>query len=169
MKQVTTYSCAVLSTMGLLLLAMLPNLALAQTSTSTATSATPASTQSTTASADRDALVLIGHASLPRIDLATAQRLYSGRAVEVAGVAVVPVNAAPSSKARERFMAGVMNQEDDKYVAYWTVRKHIGKGTPPRELKTAAEVIDFVQNTPGALGYIVAGDLKPGMNVVLRP
>jgi hypothetical protein len=169
MKQVTTYSCAVLCTISLLLLAMLPNLALAQTSTSTATSATPASTQSTTASADRDALVLIGHASLPRIDLATAQRLYSGRAVEVAGVAVVPVNAAPSSKARERFMAGVMSQEDDKYVAYWTVRKHIGKGTPPRELKTAAEVIDFVQNTPGALGYVVAGDLKPGMNVVLRP
>jgi hypothetical protein len=172
MKQVTTYSYAVLSTISLLLLAMLPNLALAQTSTTAPTptsTSTSTSTSSTTAAADRDALVLIGHASLPRIDLATAQRLYSGRAVEVAGLAVVPVNAAPSSKARERFMAGVMNQEDDKYVAYWTVRKHIGKGTPPRELKTAAEVIDFVQNTPGALGYVVAGDLKPGLNVVLRP
>jgi ABC-type phosphate transport system substrate-binding protein len=118
---------------------------------------------------DRDALVLIGHATVPRIDVATAQRLYTGRTVEVGGVAVVVVNATPGSKLRERFMAAVMNQDDDKYVAYWTVRKHVGKGTPPREFKSAAEVIDFVQNTPGAVGYVAAGDLRPGLNTVLRP
>jgi hypothetical protein len=118
---------------------------------------------------DREAPVLIGHPTLPRIDLATAQRLYTGRAVEVGGVAVVVVNVTPGSRLRERFMAGVMNQDDDRYVAYWTVRKHVGKGTPPRELKSAAEVIDFVQATPGGLGYVAAGDLRPGLNIVLRP
>ena len=35
--------------------------------------------------------------------------------------------------------------------------------------KTSAEVIDYVQNTPGAVGYIDAADLKPGLKVVLRP
>jgi hypothetical protein len=118
---------------------------------------------------DREGPVLIGHPTLPRIDLATAQRLYTGRAVEVGGVAVVVVNVTPGSRLRERFMAGVMNQDDDRYVAYWTVRKHVGKGTPPRELKSAAEVIDFVQATPGGLGYVAAGDLRPGLNIVLRP
>jgi ABC-type phosphate transport system substrate-binding protein len=118
---------------------------------------------------DRDTLVLIGHPTVPPIDLVTAQRLYTGRTVEVGGVAVVVVNAAPGSKLRERFMAAVLNQDDDKYVAYWTVRKHVGKGTPPREFKSAAEVIDFVQNTPGAVGYVAAGDLRPGLNTVLRP
>jgi ABC-type phosphate transport system substrate-binding protein len=82
---------------------------------------------------------------------------------------VVVVNAAPGSRLRERFMASVMDQDDDRYVAYWTVRKHVGKGTPPRELKSAAEVIDFVQATPGGLGYVSFGDLRPGLNVVLRP
>jgi hypothetical protein len=118
---------------------------------------------------DRDALVLIGHPSVPRIDVATAQRLYTGRVVEVGGTAVVAVNAAGGSKLRERFMAIVMNQGDDKYVAYWTVRKHIGKGTPPHEFKTAAEIAEFVQGTPGGVGYVFAADLRPGMNVVLRP
>jgi ABC-type phosphate transport system substrate-binding protein len=117
---------------------------------------------------DREALVLIGHPTVPRIDLPTAQRLYTGRAVEVGGVAVVVLNAAPGSRLRERFMAAVLNQDDDKYVAYWTVRKHIGKGTPPREMRSAAEVIDFVQSTPGAVGYVSTGDLRPGLNVVLR-
>lgn len=118
---------------------------------------------------DRDALVLIGNASAPKLDTATAQRLYTGRAVEVNGVAVVVVNASIGSKLRERFMASVMNETDDKYVAYWIVRKHVGKGTPPRELKAAAEIVEFVQNTLGAVGYVTVADIKPGMNVVLRP
>jgi len=121
------------------------------------------------AAQDKDAIVLIAHAGVPRLDAQTVQRLYTGRAVEVGGLAIVPVNLTPASKARERFMAGVLNQDDDKYIAYWTVRKHIGKGTPPRELKSAAEVIEFVQATPGALGYVPAADLRSGLNVVLRP
>jgi hypothetical protein len=118
---------------------------------------------------DRGAVVLIAHAGVAPIDTPTAQRLFSGRVVEVAGVVVVPVNTSPGSKAREKFMTQVMAMDDDKYVAYWTVRKHIGKGTPPRELKTAAEVMDFVQTTPGAMGYVSAAELRPGLNVVLRP
>ena len=118
---------------------------------------------------DRDALVVIGHPTLPKIDQLTVQRLYTGRSVEVAGVPVTVVNAGAGSKLRERFMADVMNQDDSRYVAYWTVRKHVGKGTPPRELKSAGEVIEFVQNTPGAMGYIAASDVRPGLNVVMKP
>ncbi len=121
------------------------------------------------AASETDAPVLIGNASVGRLDVLTVQRLYTGRAVEVAGMNVTVVNASAGSKLRERFMVEVMNQEDAKYVAYWTVRKHIGKGTPPRELKTAAEVIDFVQTTPGAVGYVAQTDLRPGLNVVLKP
>ena len=58
---------------------------------------------------DRDAPVLIGHASLPRIDLISVQRLYTGRAVEVSGTPVTVVNAAAGSTLRERFMSEVMN------------------------------------------------------------
>lgn len=118
---------------------------------------------------DRDQPVLIGHPALPRIDIPLAQRLYSGRAIEVAGIPVTVVNAAPGSRVRERFMSLVMAMDNDRYVAYWTVRKHVGKGAPPRELRSAAEVIEFVQSTPGGLGYVASGELRPGLNVVLRP
>ena len=118
---------------------------------------------------DKDAPVLVGHATVPRLDATTVQRLYTGRAVEVGGVPVVVVNLPSGHPLRDRFMAAVMNQDDDKYIAYWTVRKYVGKGTPPRELKSTAEVIGFVQATPGAVGYVAASDLKPGLNVVVRP
>lgn len=118
---------------------------------------------------DREAIVVIGHPGLPRIDVATVQRLYTGRTVELGGIPVSVVNLPRGSKARERFMADLMGQDDDRYVAYWTVRKHIGKGTPPRELGSVAEVADHVASHPGGIGYVTIGDLRAGMNVVLRP
>lgn len=118
---------------------------------------------------ERDGVVLIGHAGVPRIDAATAQKLYTGRAVELGGVAVSVFNAPAGSKARERFMATVLAMDDDKYVAYWTVRRHVGKGTPPREFRSAAELIEHVQTHPGSIGYVLASELSPGLNVILKP
>lgn len=117
---------------------------------------------------DRDAVFVIGHADVPRIDAATVQRLYTGRTVEVAGIPMIAVNALPGSRARDRFMALVMKQDDDGYVAYWTVRKHIGKGAPPRELRSPAEIVEFVTRTPGAVGYLAADEMRPGLHVLLR-
>lgn len=105
---------------------------------------------------DANAIVVIGHASVARIDASTLQRLYTGRAIEVAGNPVSPTNLALGHPLRERFLSQVLGQDNDKYVAYWTVRRHIGKGIPPREFRTPAEVIDHVQATPGAVGYIAA-------------
>ena len=114
-------------------------------------------------------VLVIGHAALPRLDTATVARLYTGRAIEVGGTAVTVVNATPRSPLRLRFLAAVLQQDEDNYGAYWTVRRHVGKGVPPRELGSNAEVIQFVQNTPGAVGYIDAAELRPGMNVLARP
>jgi ABC-type phosphate transport system substrate-binding protein len=122
-----------------------------------------------TARAADDDLVVVAHAAVPKLDLQTLQRLYTGRVVEVSGVDIVVVNAAPGSAARQRFLAQVMQQDDERYRAYWTVRRHVGKGTPPRELRSAAEVLEFVQANPGAVGYVSAAELRPGFNVVFRP
>jgi hypothetical protein len=113
-------------------------------------------------------IVVIGHASLPKVDAGTLQRLYTGRAIEIADQAVTVVNAAVGSAVRNRFLATFVQMDEERYRAYWTVRRHVGKGAPPRELDTAAEVIDFVARTPGGVGYIDAAALRPGLNVIAR-
>jgi ABC-type phosphate transport system substrate-binding protein len=118
--------------------------------------------------ADTD-VVVIAHPSVPVLDISTVYRLYTGRAIEVAGNPVTVVNAAPGSSLRDRFLNVYLQQNDEKYRAYWTVRRHIGKGVPPREFKSAAEVLEFVQRTPGAIGYVEAGEVKAGVRVVLKP
>lgn len=108
----------------------------------------------------------LGHANVRKIDLTTVQRIFMGKTIEVDGVR--PANGAPSLVARQRFLSQYLQTDEDQYVAYWTVRRYVGKGTPPHEVKQTAEMIEFVSKTPGAIGYIDEADVLPGMNVVLR-
>ena len=114
-------------------------------------------------------VVIVGHASVRKLDLPTLRRIYTGKVVEVDGVRVAPVNAAPGQPLRQRFLADYLQQAEDEYVAYWTVRRYVGKGTPPAELRSAAEIADFVTRTPGAIGYLEESDVPRGLNVLLRP
>ena len=113
-------------------------------------------------------VVVISHPSVVKLDAATLQKVYTGKVMEVDGVAVTAVNAKQGSVVRTRFLWAFLNQDEDKYTGYWTVRRYIGKGAPPRELPSSTDVIDFVKSTPGAIGYIDEADLKPGINVLLQ-
>jgi ABC-type phosphate transport system substrate-binding protein len=115
-----------------------------------------------------EALVVIAHAPLPGLDAEALRRIYTGRVIELGGQVLQPVNRAPGSPLRQRFLGAVLQQTDADYVAYWTVRRYIGKGAPPRELSSGADVFDFVRRTPGAIGYIDAAELRPGVYVVTR-
>ncbi|MDI1259132.1 hypothetical protein [Aquabacterium sp.] len=115
-----------------------------------------------------DRIVVIGHANVRKIDLTTVQRIFMGKTIEVDGVRVRPANGTPNLVARQRFLSQYLQTDEDQYVAYWTVRRYVGKGTPPHEVKQTAEMIEFVSKTPGAIGYVDEADVLPGMNVVLR-
>ncbi len=113
-------------------------------------------------------VLVIGHANVPKLDEATLQKVFTGKVIDIAGVNVLAVNAALNHPSRTRFLQSYLNQDEEKYTAYWTVRRYIGKGTPPKEFASSSEIIQFVNNTPGAIGYIDEADAKPGLHVLLR-
>jgi len=115
-----------------------------------------------------DAVVVIGHPQLPKLDSVTIQKLFTGKIIKIDGTSVTVVNAAPAAAVRARFLQMFLNQDEEKYVAYWTVRKFIGKGIPPLDLESPAEIIRFVQSHPGGIGYVDSADLQPGLNVLHR-
>jgi hypothetical protein len=113
-------------------------------------------------------VVVVGHANVRKLDLPTVQRIYTGKVIEVGGVPVAPVNVQVGQAMRQRFLYEYLQQNEDTYLAYWTVRRYVGKGVPPRELGNAADIIQYVQNTPGAVAYLEESDVPASMNVLLR-
>ena len=115
-----------------------------------------------------DRVVVIGHEGLTSLDAATLEKIYTGKVIEVNGIPVTAINANSGSAVRNRFLHTLLKQDEDRYTAYWTVRRYIGKGAPPRELSSSVDVINFVKSTPGAIGYVDEAEVPPGANVLLK-
>jgi ABC-type phosphate transport system substrate-binding protein len=116
-----------------------------------------------------EGLVVVAHPDTPALNESILQKIYLGKVVEVNGHPIVPVNLKKGNVLRIAFMQQVLAQDDDKFIAYWTVRRYIGKGSPPREFATVREQLEFVRATPGAVGYLDEGtDNKQGVKTLLK-
>lgn len=115
-----------------------------------------------------DDIVVIAHASLPKTDRVTLQRLYTGRIVSISQQSVVPINLPAGSSARDAFLQWVMEQNEEQYTGYWLVRRYVGKGSSPMELGSVDEVVKFIAATPGAVGYVPLSKVPPGANVIFK-
>ena len=114
-------------------------------------------------------LVVVANPETPMLDENTLQRIYLGKVVEIDGRPVIPVNLAKGTELRNKFMQQVLEQKDEKFVAYWTVRRYIGKGTPPKEFDSIQSQLEYLRNTPGAVGYADADiAAKAGLKTLIR-
>lgn len=66
---------------------------------------------------------------------------------------VVPVNQV-NSEVREAFTKGINKKDVSAILKYWQRMIFSGRDIPPPELQNDAEVLDFVKENRGAIGYV---------------
>ncbi|HUP60334.1 MAG TPA: hypothetical protein VNA69_07930 [Thermoanaerobaculia bacterium] len=76
------------------------------------------------------------------------------------GTRILPVDQPIRAVVRARFLKAVYDKEPAFMLRYWHRKIFSGRGVPPVELQSDDDVIDFVADHPGAIGYITAG-LRP--------
>ena len=104
-------------------------------------------------------------AALSQDDL---NKIYMGRSKSFAdGKAAEAVNLADSVAARADFDQKALGRSSSQMKAYWSKLVFTGKGTPPKELGSEQEVLDYVANTPGAIGYVSASAVNDKVKVAL--
>jgi hypothetical protein len=83
------------------------------------------------------------------------------------GVEALPIDLTADSPARESFSLVVLGKPTPAVKSYWQQMIFSGRGTPPMETSTEADVMAFVGATAGAIGY-VSGEtpLGPGVKSV---
>lgn len=81
------------------------------------------------------------------------------------GIKVVPVDQA--EEVRNEFYKKVTKKDPAQLKAYWSRLIFTGKGMPPKELASDAEVIRYVANDPEAIGYVSGNAQLRGVTVLL--
>ncbi len=81
------------------------------------------------------------------------------------GVAIMPLDLVSISSTRAVFSKTIHERKVSAIKAYWQKQIFSGRKIPPAEKKTNREVLRFVQDNPGAIGYISASTSISGSNV----
>lgn len=70
------------------------------------------------------------------------------------GETIRPVDLVASSTVRRRFSEDMLKRSVEAVRAYWQQRIFSGRGVPPPELKTDADVVEYVLKHRGGVGYV---------------
>jgi ABC-type phosphate transport system substrate-binding protein len=110
---------------------------------------------------------VIVHSSNPATSLSREQvvRYFLKKATAwPSGKVVAPVDQEKDSATRAAFSQGVLHKSVAEVIAYWQQQIFSGRGVPPTEKRSDAEVVAFVEGNEGAIGYVsasaAAGDAK---------
>ena len=83
------------------------------------------------------------------------------------GTKVAVVDRAPGAAVRAAFSKSVLGKDVAAVKSYWQRLLFSGKETPPAELDSDREVMDFVAKSSGGIGYVSAGtDLGAGVKAL---
>lgn len=95
------------------------------------------------------------------------QRLFlKNTTVWPSGEGVKPVDLPKSSPVRAAFSNEVLGRSIPSLDQFWTHSIYSGRATPPPEKKSEREVVEYVRETPGAIGYVSAGASLEGVKKV---
>lgn len=81
------------------------------------------------------------------------------------GSHIIPVNRELGSKARDRFTASVLREDNATLVDYWNKMHFQGK-SPPVIQESEQAMLAFVRSVPGAVGYVSASTPVDGVEVL---
>jgi ABC-type phosphate transport system substrate-binding protein len=114
-------------------------------------------------------VVIVNNANpVENLSLGELKKLFLGdRSRWDTGKAVAPVMLGPGAPERTAFLKIVCGMNDAELAKYFLQAAFTGKSaTPPKEVGSAAAVKSFVAGSPGAIGFIKAGDLPAGDTTV---
>jgi len=96
---------------------------------------------------------------IERIYLGKENQFPNGKAVEAANL--------KDGALKDAFNSDLLNRSSAQIGAYWSKLIFTGKGIPPTELETEADVVAFVASNENAIGYVDSSAVTPEVKVIL--
>lgn len=83
------------------------------------------------------------------------------------GKAITPIDLKEGSPLRAEFYSKITGRSTGQLRAYWARQAFTGMGFPPKQMASSEDVAKYVQNTPGAVGYVSKQQADAQVKVLL--
>jgi len=103
------------------------------------------------------------------IDKATISKIFLGKTKSFPdGSQAVPIDQNDGSAVRESFNSSLLGKSSSQLKSYWSRLIFTGKGTPPKQLGSDADIKSLVSSNPNMIGYIDSSAVDSSVKVVLK-
>lgn len=111
--------------------------------------------------------VIVHPSNSDNLDKDSISRLFLNKAKSFpSGTHAEPMALSEGQAATDEFNGKVLNKSSAQLTAFWSKLVFTGKGQPPKELGSDAEVISTVASNPNAIGFVDAGSVNDSVRVV---
>lgn len=112
------------------------------------------------------AVVAHPHSQVVTLDRAQLINIYMGRYRQLpTGEPALPVDL---SALKERFYRALVSKDLAEINSYWARLVFSGQVSPPLQLESAKDVLEYVRRNPGALGFVEVAEVPADIKVVAR-
>ncbi len=100
-------------------------------------------------------VIAIGNQSVPvaSLSLSEVQDIFLGKTVKWQDGSKINF-AVLKGDIHAEFLKAFIKRTDSQFTAYWKQMLFTGKGGLPKNFETEKEMVQYVSETPGAIGYI---------------
>ncbi|MFC2140399.1 substrate-binding domain-containing protein [Candidatus Auribacterota bacterium] len=104
--------------------------------------------------------------SINKLDRSTIANIYLGKKTKWENGMRIRVVMLKKGATHESFSHNIVQKTPARISTIWKKAIFTGTGTPPKILKTASEIVAYIQKTPGAISYIDAGSAHEGVKII---
>jgi ABC-type phosphate transport system substrate-binding protein len=117
-------------------------------------------------------IIIIANKDVPDSTLTQDEikKIFLGRMVHWSDNSRIHAATVRDEGIHEKFLKQYLEKTEAKWKIYWKRMVFTGRGVPPKSINTEAELIAYVAETKGALGYIssdnISGDSQPVVKII---
>lgn len=112
-------------------------------------------------------IIAIGGSEAPEsIDRASLTKIFMGKKKRWGGGAKVQAVTLKRGAELDIFLKRFLGKSNSEFTTYWKRMIFTGRGKPPKSFRSQEELVDFIKEHPGAVGFIDSETPHEGIKVI---
>lgn len=114
-----------------------------------------------------DISVIVNPANSDSFDAKTIKRIYLGKIkVFPNGEKVTVLTLEDNAPETEMFRESALNKSNSQFKSYWSKLAFTGKGTPPTEVASSADMINAIKADASSIGFVDSNAVTADVKVI---
>ncbi|RLC09926.1 MAG: hypothetical protein DRI57_21225 [Deltaproteobacteria bacterium] len=115
-------------------------------------------------------VIIIANKDVPENTLSRKEikEIFFGKRVQWSDHRKIHVTTLKDTVIHKMFLKQYLNKSHAKWKSYWKRMIFTGRGVPPKSVRTEAELIEYIAETKGAVGYVSSEGIPDDSETIVK-